>query len=237
MKSKIKLWFGQSLWGDVKGLLNASQGVFCGFANRFGFRRRLRSVCGTDLLLHLGCGPRIQDGWVNVDQFSFKGAYFADLRDPLELTAGAIRHIHCEHMLEHLDREEASRFLGECRRVLAPNGTMRLILPDAEKYLRAYAGEDEAFFFQLRHLGNAVNPLRHPITIINQMFRMGGGHRYAWDFTELTAALTEAGFENIQRSRFGDVETEYQIDGPDEWRRHESIYLNVFGKKIAAEVA
>jgi predicted SAM-dependent methyltransferase len=161
--------------------------------------------------------------------FPCKGAYFADLRDPLELPDGSVRHIHCEHVLEHLERDEAQRFLGECRRILAADGSLRLILPDAEKYLRAYAGGDEAYFSAMRHLGNAVVPLRHRMAIINQMFRMGGGHRYAWDFEELSDALTEAGFANIRKSNMGDVATGLQIDGSDDWRAHESIYLNVSG--------
>lgn len=72
-------------------------------------------------------------------------AYFADLRNHLELKSGSVRHIHCEHVLEHLERDEAARFLRECRRVLVAEGTLRLILPDGEKYLRAYAVEDALF--------------------------------------------------------------------------------------------
>lgn len=229
MKARVKAWLGGGLWRELQGARNASLRVGRSLMDRFGSRRRLRTVRGTGLLLHLGCGPRIRDGWVNVDMFPSADAFFADLRDPLELPDGSVRHIHCEHVLEHLEREEAQRFLRECRRVLAADGSLRLILPDAEKYLRAYAAEDEAYFAAMRHLGNATVPLRHRMAIINQMFRMGGGHRYAWDFAELSDALTEAGFASIQRSRIGDVAAEFQIDGGDDWRAHESIYLNVTG--------
>lgn len=231
MKARIKAWLGGGLWSELQSAREVGRRVGRSLMNRFGPRRRLRTVRGTGLLLHLGCGPRIQSGWVNVDMFPSADAYFADLRDPLELPDGSVRHIHCEHLLEHLQRAEAQFFLGECRRVLAGNGSLRLILPDAEKYLRAYAKEDEAYFSALRHLGNSIVPLQHRMAIINQMFRMDGGHRYAWDFAELSDALTEAGFASIQRSRIGDVAAEFQIDGCDAWRVHESIYLNVSGDR------
>jgi len=231
MKALLKRIFGLGLWTDFRLAAAANGRLFRGFAERFGLRRRLGDVTGGHLLLHLGCGPRVMTGWINVDMCPGSGAYFADLRNPLELKDGSVRHIHCEHVLEHLERDEAARFLRECRRVLAANGTLRLILPDGEKYLRAYVQDDAAFFEPLRHLGNAVQPLNQRMAVINQMFRMGGGHRYAWDFAELSDALTEAGFANIQLSRIGEVAPEFQIEGRDDWRAHESIYLNVSGDR------
>ena len=64
------------------------------------------------------------------------------------------------------------------------------------------------------------------MAVINQMFRMGGGHCYAWDFTELRASLLEAGFAMVQKSVCGDVSPELMIDGTEDWRPHESLYLN-----------
>lgn len=228
MKASLKLLLGPGLWADLHAVAAATGRLFRGLADRFGPRRRLRNVTGEKLLLHLGCGPRLKTGWINVDMFPGPGACFADLRNPLELEGGSVRHIHCEHVLEHLERDEAARFLRECRRVLVADGTLRLILPDGEKYLRAYAAEDAAFFEPLLHLGNAVQPLTQRMAMINQMFRMGGGHCYAWDFTELRAALLEAGFATVQKSVFGDVSPELMIDGTEDWRPHESLYLNAF---------
>lgn len=229
MKRSIKSWLGRGLWSELKIATGSIHSLAQSIANRFFPRCRLRRVEGANLLLHLGCGPRIQAGWINVDLLPGAGAYFADLRDPLELRDGSVLHIHCEHVLEHLERDEAQRFLGECRRILAADGSFRLIVPDAGKYLRAYVANDEGFFSQLRNLGNTSVPLQYPMAIINQMFRMGGGHKYAWDLPELSAALTEAGFANVQRSQFGDVAIRFAIDGCDSWREHESIYLNVSG--------
>lgn len=228
MKSYFKLFLGPALWSDLRTAYAMSACLGRGMIDRFGPRHRLRNVGGESLLLHLGCGPRLQPGWINVDMYPGPGAFFADLRNPLELKNGSVRHIHCEHVLEHLERDEAQRFLLECRRVLSADGTLRLALPDAEKYLRAYAGDNAAFFEPLRHLGNAAQPFTQRMAVINQMFRMGGAHRYAWDFTELREALLAAAFHSVVKSSSGDVAPAFRIEGTEDWRAHESLYVNAY---------
>jgi hypothetical protein len=52
--------------------------------------------------------------------------------------------------------------------------------------------------------------------VINQMFRMGGAHKYAWDFETLTLALSEAGFKNIVRHPSGCASTAHLcLDDPE----------------------
>jgi predicted SAM-dependent methyltransferase len=193
-------------------------------------RQDLTKVEGEHLLLHIGCGERLMPGWINVDISDAPGTYFADLRNPLPLAAGRVAHIHCEHVVEHLEYDDAQSFFRECHRVLEPGGSLRVIVPDAGKYLRAYAAGDDAFFAQLVRLGNAQNELRTKAEIINQMFRMGGDHRFAWDFETMALVLREAGFVRIAESSLGDVPPDRNIDGTDSWRPHESLYVNAFKK-------
>jgi SAM-dependent methyltransferase len=42
------------------------------------------------------------------------------------------------HLLEHLDRETAPKFLREILRVLKPGGRLRIVVPDFEEAARAY---------------------------------------------------------------------------------------------------
>ncbi len=192
-------------------------------------RPKLSNLAGRKgLKLNIGCGPLSFKGWVNIDFESFPGVYHHDARDPIPLADGSARHIHCEHFLEHLTQEDAVRFLRECHRLLEPGGSLRLILPDAGKYLRAYANEERAFFEPLSHLGNAARPFRTPMEIINQMFRMGGDHLFAWDFQTLALYLREVGFSHIEPSAHHDVAEEFDIDGEDAWRPHESLYLDAW---------
>jgi predicted SAM-dependent methyltransferase len=190
-------------------------------------KRSLATIEGDGLLINLGAGALQDARWINVDIEPQDGAYFADLRDPLPLRDGSVRHIHCEHFLEHLEYYYAQKFLAECVRVLGAGGSMRIIVPDAEKYIRAYASGDSAFFERLRELGNPAEPFRTPIEIINQMFTMSGSHRFGWDFETLELAAREAGFARIERSQRNDVTPELCIDGSDWWREVESLYCNL----------
>ena len=192
LKVQLKKYVRNSIYLDVRRAVFVSQTLLRSLWIPFGKRNRLRKVRGNHLLLHLGCGEITHNGWINVDIDTPLG-YVADFRDPIPLADGCAQHIHCEHALEHLEYEEAVSFLRECYRLLATGGSLRLILPDAEKYLRAYC-EDVEFFKLLRHLGGAVRPLETRMEIINQMFRMGGAHRFAWDFETL-----EYNLEHIRR--------------------------------------
>ena len=70
-------------------------------------------------------------------------------------------------------------------------------------------------------LGGAVEPLETKGAVCNQMFRMGGYHKFAWDFETLQHATRSCGFSNATRSALGDVLTEL------EWRPLESLYVNL----------
>ena len=191
-------------------------------------RQDLSRVQGRALLLHIGSGPRVKEGWVNIDISDAPGTYYADLRNPLPLADGSAAHIHAEHVVEHLEYEEAQRFLAECFRLLQPGGSLRVIVPDAGKYLRAYVTGDEEFFAKITRLGGAQYEMRTKMEIINQMFRMGGDHRFAWDFETMRLVLADAGFARIEESAAGDVPPEWNIEGDDWWRKHESLYVNAY---------
>src|SRR5579875_355181 len=101
-------------------------------------RRRFRGARG--LLVNIGAGAAGRQDWVNMDVFSFPNVDCVyDCRRSLPFDNGSVQAIFCEHVLEHFDySEEAPRFLRECRRVLVDGGVIRVVVPDAEQYLRGY---------------------------------------------------------------------------------------------------
>jgi SAM-dependent methyltransferase len=211
-------------------------------------RRRIekRFRNNRQLRIHLGCGKRVMAGWVNVDCFRGPGIdMVGDLRSPLPFADGSARMIYSEHVLEHLQLEDARRLLRECQRVLAPEGILRIGVPDAEIYFKAYISGDQSFFNDLQHLGGAVSPLRTPIEVINHMFRMGPHHLFAWDWPTLNLALTEAGFVSTRKCESGLASsTEICLDDPS--RAFETLYVEAakapaeiewFGKSGAAKSA
>jgi len=125
--------------------------------------KRMKKPVGSGLKVNLGCGPLGRAGWINVDGYPIDNTVLGlDLRNPLPFSDGFASHIHCEHFLEHLEFDQALRLMGECFRILQPGGSMRLILPDGGKYLKAYAEHDAAFFDRLKNIGNPLTQLRHP---------------------------------------------------------------------------
>lgn len=176
--------------------------------------------------LNVGCGELIREGWTNIDLYPAKGAYYVDVNNGLPFNDSTFNHIQCEHFLEHLEQENGIFFISECRRVLRTGGTIRFIVPDAEKYFAAYITGDAEFFEELKNLGGAQRPFSTACEVVNQMFRMGGDHLFAWDYETLAKYMIEAGFRNICKSEKNDIDKELDIDGDDSWRVTESLYIN-----------
>jgi predicted SAM-dependent methyltransferase len=154
--------------------------------------------------LHLGCGKRIMPGWTNIDCFAAEGiTYECDFREPLPFSDGAVVMLYSEHVLEHLHESDAYSLLSEMYRILAPGGKIRLGMPDAELFIRAYVENDHSFFEKAQNIGSPTRPLDTRMKIINQMARMGGHHHYAWDFETLRLAMERAGFCHITQGTSG----------------------------------
>jgi predicted SAM-dependent methyltransferase len=195
-----------------------------------GARRRYRNEA--ELLINLGAGKYGKPGWVNVDWVRHSGINcIYDCRRGLPFGDESARAIFCEHFLEHLDyTEHVPRFLSECRRVLRPGGVLRVIVPDAERYLRAYCDAGWESLAQLRPLDADRSDryfhcrYRTKIELINQVFRQGHAHKYAYDYETLEFLLRRYGFSQVQRCEFGQSQlSEFAIDQPR--RASESLYV------------
>lgn len=104
-----------------------------------------------NMKVNLACGNvfAVSKDWVNFD-FSpvSRSVRQANLLDRLPLADDAAEVVYSSHFLEHIPREDVPQFLEECRRILKPGGTIRLVTPDLENICRAYlkareSGEDE----------------------------------------------------------------------------------------------
>jgi len=164
-------------------------------------RNLLRSLQNKrGLKLHLGCGSQRLAGWVNADAFP-GGDLVLDLRRKLPFASGSAKYIFHEHFLEHLDYYlEVPQFLTECYRVLEPGGVMRVVVPDAERFARAYHERTLEWF-------RAVEPDRNfqtPGEGLAFNFQYQGQHHSAWDYETLAHVLTNNGFRQVVRSGYRD---------------------------------
>jgi SAM-dependent methyltransferase len=162
---------------------------------------------GTESLrVNLGCGISLLEGWINID--IDVGDIRCDLRDGIPLDTGAVRFVYASHVLEHFDREDGQQLLLEIRRVLAPGGVLRLVVPDLELCLRAYANAEAAFFYARERHWPYARFARTPLEHFLEYAGAGAspleeiGHRYGYDFETLSVVLAECGFQDIVRSQY-----------------------------------
>jgi SAM-dependent methyltransferase len=168
-------------------------------------RTRRLLASGHDLSVNVACGGTAKPAWVNLDLYRHANVTLRfDCRTSLPLRPASAARIRCEHFLEHLDRiEESPLFLRSCLRCLRPGGVLRIVVPDAERYLRAYQSGPAAWKLLGWNLDALPPGFASEIDIINHVFRQGSEHRYAYDFATLAACLRDAGFAEIHRMDFG----------------------------------
>jgi len=201
-------------------------------AVRCRYRGIRRQYAGkSNLLVNIGAGASGVGGWVNLDGFRDSGVdCVVDARKDLPFDDESVRGIFSEHFFEHVDyAEEAPRLLRECYRVLMPGGVMRLVVPDAEKYLAAYTRGDWNSLASIRpledrrdtHYGWVYNTR---MELINFVFRQGQQHKFAYDFETMEFLLKKTGFSGVKRCDYGTSQMpELCIDSRH--RAPESLYV------------
>ena len=159
---------------------------------------RLRALRG--VLVNVACGPQILDGFVNVDLLGPPPRIRWDCRRSLPLADGGAAGIRAEQFVEHLEtREELPDFLRDCLRVLEPGGVLRVIVPDAGRYLHAYCQPGLDGFRELAVPDPFPADLPTRMDVINHIFHQWGEHRWAYDFETLALRLRTAGFGAIEQ--------------------------------------
>jgi predicted SAM-dependent methyltransferase len=163
---------------------------------------------GREHKLHIGCGKNALDGWINIDVHPAPLAL--NVLWGLPFAAGSVRYIFVSHLLEHLFfPRDVKPFLAELRRVLAPGGVVRIVVPDIEQCIAAYVNNDETFFGNRRETWPwwPENPTR----LEDFLAYAGAGaepaylfesHKYGYDFETLSRVLTDAGFSSVERSSY-----------------------------------
>ena len=82
-----------------------------------------------ELKLHIGCGKKFLDGWINIDVHPAPLAL--NVLWGLPFPPASVSFVFVSHLLEHLFYpRDVKPFLAELRRVLAPSGIVRIVVPD-----------------------------------------------------------------------------------------------------------
>jgi Methyltransferase domain len=108
------------------------------------------------------------------------------------------------HMLEHLDRREASLFLKEVRRVLVQNGIIRIAVPDLRYHINNYLKErnGDAFVENLQ----IARPRSGGLIEKSKNLLIGERHHlWMYDGESLCSLLLKSGFNTPQVLKAGET--------------------------------
>lgn len=152
------------------------------------------------LKLNLGCGPHAIPGWTNYDAQALPGVIAHDLRQRLPHPDKSAHYIISEHFIEHLTKQEQVAFLKECRRVLRPDGVMRISCPDLTTIARDYLAT------RIDRWSPGWNP-ESPCEMMNHGLSLWG-HKYVLDLEEMVEQSWKAGFTSCKRVLWRESEHE-----------------------------
>jgi predicted SAM-dependent methyltransferase len=181
-------------------------------------RRALVLAKRRPLQLHLGSSTNRLAGWVNIDLLrpGRRLDLYWDLRRGLPFPSARVDAIFAEHLFEHLTHDDGSALVRECLRVLRPGGVLRIGVPDLDRYIASYLGQDD--------LIDRVRPGRPTRAIaLGETFFLYG-HRCMYDFETLERTCIDAGFAAVERSAFGEGRIAPSPDSLS--RRDETLYVD-----------
>jgi predicted SAM-dependent methyltransferase len=169
------------------------------FSKRSDLKKRL-SLQSERKYLNLGSGPRGIDSaeWINIDGFPDTNVhYLCDFNKRLPFGDNSFDGIFCEHVLEHFDYDNGSKLMRECLRLLKPGGTVRIIVPDGNKFLKAYFDDPE---FVIKYKGVQTG---HAMEAVNIWFYQRYEHQCIYDAPYLISMLENAGYSKAAKASFG----------------------------------
>lgn len=148
--------------------------------------------------LHLGCGEKHIDGFINIDSRNLKGVDLVDDISKLEsIESGSVDLIYACHVLEHFGRHKYMDVIKRWYVLLKPGGVIRISIPDFEAVCEHYNENKD------------VSVLRGFLY---------GGQNYAenyhyctWDFKSIVKDLNSVGFKNVEKYDWRKTE-HYHID-------------------------
>lgn len=145
--------------------------------------------------LHVGCGSRIFDDYINVDgQYMAHDARVAihDLTQPFPLPDNSVDEILSVHVIEHISRSRVAPMFQEWLRVLKPNGFVAIEWPDFLKMCREIADNPSCLFSNDRRvlkrtiLGIFGDNERYPDPVM--------WHKWGYSAESLEYLLKQQGF-------------------------------------------
>jgi len=137
--------------------------------------------------LHLGCGNKHLDGYVNIDFYKSEATdQLLDINNIDDFyKPNSVDVIYMAHVLEHFERAQGNLVIHKLFKILKPSGILRLAVPDWDAVVERYL--ETKNLKELSHIlyGNHDRPL--------------GGHFTIWSFDSMEKDLRRVGFRDVWR--------------------------------------
>lgn len=154
------------------------------------------------ILVNFGSGPHPLAGWINVDlDPSGRPDVVADLSKALPFADQCADAIFSEDFVAQLEPDALRRFLAECRRMLKPEGTLRVLTPDLARFARLFLDDPATL---IRFWTTAVGvplPTGSAADVLNLGMKLAG--RWQYDVETFSRVASQAGFDTVV-SRYGE---------------------------------
>lgn len=132
--------------------------------------------------LHLGCGDRHFDGYLNLDiRKTHATDMVCDIRS-LPFSTGSFELIENYHVIEHLGRHDLEPALRSWHRVLKPGGRLIMECPDFDADVKGYMGGDDTFLDHIFGLQRYASDF----------------HYFGYNVRRLKTLLENCGFTSVQ---------------------------------------
>jgi predicted SAM-dependent methyltransferase len=148
--------------------------------------------------LSFGSGGVVLPGWTHVDiNPECNPDLLLDATKPMPFDEGSVDFLHSEDFVDQLSLSEGEAFVRECRRIIKPEGVMRLLTVDLQRLVDLYVRGDQRLL-SLWEQGVGI-PLRTRTLgeVLNEGMRQCG-HRFVYDEETLRVLLESNGFR-VQR--------------------------------------
>jgi ubiquinone/menaquinone biosynthesis C-methylase UbiE len=135
--------------------------------------------------LHLGCGDKILEGFINIDVRKLNGVdIVTDITKLETIEDNSVELIYCSHVLEHFGRNVYKKVLENWYEKLKPDGILRIAVPNFESVVEYYNKyKDIKPLLGLLYGGQTYNE---------------NYHYCAWDFKSLSEDLINIGFKSVK---------------------------------------
>lgn len=148
--------------------------------------------------LNIGSGPDVRPGWWNCDRDWYPGLdWQGDILDGVPLPDGSADAVFAGHVLQMVAWVDLPRFLAEVRRLLAPGGVFRVVVPDISRAVEAWLAGNRRWFPIAEELEPSV------AGAFSLYVTQAGATRSIFPQGYLHEVLYRAGFSQVRVCRVG----------------------------------